>query len=91
MGARAGGEYLNAVAEIETGLSPAGLLVECKRIEARRGRRPDGHWRPRVLDLDILRYGAARLSTKILRIPHPGVRIRPFVLAALADLREFVQ
>ena len=91
MGAHAGGEYLNAVAEVETRLSPIGLLVECKRLEALRGRRPDGRWRPRPLDLDLLSYGSRSVKTRILRVPHPGAHRRTFVKAALADLGELIQ
>jgi 2-amino-4-hydroxy-6-hydroxymethyldihydropteridine diphosphokinase len=85
MGKRAGGEFLNAAALIETALSPAGLLVELKRIEARRGRRPGKRWRPRALDLDLLRFGKRRLATRLLTVPHPGIA-RPFVKDAVADL-----
>lgn len=86
MGRHAGGEYLNAAAEIETGLSPMGLLVELKRLEARRGRRADGIWRPRPLDLDIVKFGNRSVAGPFLTLPHPGARSRPFVLAALGDL-----
>lgn len=78
--------YLNQVVEIETRLSPMGLLVECKRREAAAGRRPAVRWAARPLDMDILRYGGVRLSGPWLRVPHPLIMRRPFVLAPLADV-----
>ena len=78
--------YLNAAALIETSLSPMGLLVELKRLEARRGRRPGRRWGPRPLDLDILSYGRLRLKTRFLTLPHPRALSRPFVLGPLAEL-----
>ncbi len=85
MGKNAGNEYLNAAAIIQTDLSPIGLLVELKRLEAIRGRRPDGHWHPRTLDLDILTYGKDCINKRILKVPHPGTGSRAFVQTALAD------
>ena len=87
MGKHAGNEYLNAAAEIETALSPSGLLVELKRLEALRGRRPNGHWRPRTLDLDILTFGKRFIKKRFLTIPHYGIPTRPFVRTALGDLK----
>jgi 2-amino-4-hydroxy-6-hydroxymethyldihydropteridine diphosphokinase len=80
-------EYLNAVARIETALSPMGLLVELKRLEAARGRRPGPRWSPRPLDLDILSYGGKRVRTRWLEIPHPLALKRRFVLEPLAEMR----
>jgi 2-amino-4-hydroxy-6-hydroxymethyldihydropteridine diphosphokinase len=72
--------YLNAVVKLETSLSPMGLLIELKRLEALRGRKPGGpHWGPRTLDLDILTYGKVHIKTAFLTIPHPLLRKRSFV------------
>src|SRR3954469_375555 len=49
--------YYNAVAELRTGLSPVGLLVHLKAIEAGAGRTTLTRWAPRPLDIDILFYG----------------------------------
>ena len=81
-------KYLNAVARIETALSPMGLLIELKRLEAARGRRPGPRWGPRPLDLDILFYGRERLRTLWLELPHPLALERSFVLEPLAELRR---
>lgn len=78
--------YLNAAALIRTRLSPMGLLVELKRLEALRGRRPGPRWGPRPLDLDILSYGRRRLRTPWLAVPHPLARRRRFVQEPLAEV-----
>lgn len=79
-------DFLNAAALLRTRLSPMGLLVELKRLEARRGRRPGRRWGPRPLDLDILSYGRTTLRTRFLTLPHLRARRRRFVLAPLAEL-----
>lgn len=79
-------DYLNAAARIRTGLSPMGLLVELKRIEALRGRKPGKRWRPRILDCDLLFYGRLHLSRRFITLPHPRALGRAFVLAPLCDL-----
>ena len=86
MGKHAGPEYLNAAGILQTTLSAIGLLVELKRLEALRGRIPNGHWRPRVLDLDILTFGKQRINKRILQVPHNSALSRTFVSHALADL-----
>jgi 2-amino-4-hydroxy-6-hydroxymethyldihydropteridine diphosphokinase len=80
------GPYLNGAAAIETDLGPQALLAECKRIEKSLGRREGPRWGPRVVDLDILFYGALVLDTPDLSIPHPRLRERRFVLAPLAEI-----
>lgn len=78
--------YLNACVEIETGLTPAVLLAVLKAAEAREGREPDGHQRPRPIDLDILLFGDRRLESARLCVPHKGMRDRAFVLEPLAEI-----
>lgn len=72
-------DYLNAVAAVETDLSPVALLKACHDIEARHGRTRDQHWGARTLDLDVLAYGAHE-STGMLELPHPRAHERAFVL-----------
>jgi len=79
-------DYLNAVARVETGLTPEALLAALKEIEARHGRRAGPRWGPRPLDLDILLYADVTLATPALTLPHPGLHERAFVLYPLADL-----
>lgn len=79
--------FLNQVAEIRTGLSPAGLLEACQAIENRLGRRRTcGRWGPRAIDIDILFFGGAVIEEENLRIPHPAAAGRRFVLAPLAEI-----
>jgi 2-amino-4-hydroxy-6-hydroxymethyldihydropteridine diphosphokinase len=80
-------DFVNAVAALETGLAPQVLLQMLLAIEVRHGRHRDGsHWGPRSLDLDILLYGDLLLDTPALKLPHPGLHERAFVLYPLADI-----
>lgn len=83
------GMFFNAVAKVETTLTPQALLVGLKAIEKSRGRQEVGqriHWGPRELDLDILFYGQETLKIDGLNIPHARLRERLFVLQPLVDL-----
>ncbi|MDN5869403.1 MAG: 2-amino-4-hydroxy-6-hydroxymethyldihydropteridine diphosphokinase [Nitrococcus sp.] len=80
-------DFVNAVAELRTQLTPRVLLAALQRIEARQGRsRKRLRWGPRALDLDILLWGARRLKLPGLTVPHPGIAKRAFVLCPLAEL-----
>jgi len=79
-------KFLNCVAEIYTKYKPALLLQEFKRIEKKIGRKPTFKWGPRVIDIDILFYNDLILNTENLKIPHPDIQNRAFVLIPLADL-----
>jgi 2-amino-4-hydroxy-6-hydroxymethyldihydropteridine diphosphokinase len=80
-------DYVNAVAVLETTLTPLGLLAALRGIEVRHGRKRDGtRWGPRSLDLDILLYGDLVLDSPELRLPHPGLHERAFVLYPLYDV-----
>ncbi len=84
-------EFINAVAEIETGLSARDLLDELLSIERRAGRlRTDERWGPRVLDLDMLLYGQEIIDEPALHVPHPHMRDRAFVVVPLAELAPHV-
>ena len=79
--------FLNAVAEIETDLSPRRLLDFLLDIEARLGRERIGpKWGPRTIDLDLLLYGDETVDEPGLVVPHPRLLEREFVLEPLADL-----
>lgn len=79
--------FVNAVAALATRLPPRELLDALLAIERERGRHRDGaRWGPRVIDLDILLYGDLILDEDGLRIPHPHIGERAFVLLPLADL-----
>src|SRR5690606_23409322 len=78
--------FLNLVAQCETRLTPHDLLDALKAVEAELGRDAQARWSPRPIDLDILLWGAEQIATERLRIPHPGLHERAFVLAPLAAL-----
>jgi 2-amino-4-hydroxy-6-hydroxymethyldihydropteridine diphosphokinase len=79
-------DYYNAVALIETALKPLELLDYLQGIEDRQGRVRDCHWGPRTIDLDILLYGQTRINGTRLKVPHPGLCEREFVLYPLQRL-----
>jgi 2-amino-4-hydroxy-6-hydroxymethyldihydropteridine diphosphokinase len=79
--------FLNAVAELETDLSPRALLDRLLEIERELGRTRDGpRWGPRTIDLDLLLYDDERLDEPGLTVPHPRLHERRFVLEPLAEL-----
>jgi 2-amino-4-hydroxy-6-hydroxymethyldihydropteridine diphosphokinase len=79
--------FLNAACRVTTGLEPAALFRFLKNLEAEIGRRPGGpQGGPRPIDLDILFYGEQLVEAGELRIPHPRLAERAFVLAPLCDL-----
>lgn len=77
-------DFCNAVAGIETELEPLPLLDALQGIEAAEGRRRERRWGPRTLDLDILLYGNRSIDEPRLRVPHPHLHERAFVLIPLA-------
>lgn len=80
------GRYLNGVVEISTGLFPYRLLQELQKIEAELGRIRSCCNAPRQIDLDILTYGEAIISEEALKIPHPRMAARLFVLEPLKEI-----
>jgi 2-amino-4-hydroxy-6-hydroxymethyldihydropteridine diphosphokinase len=80
-------EFVNAVAKIQTALSPQTLLYSLLKIEHRHGRERTFRNAPRTLDLDILLYGDMRLHEHGLTIPHPQMYLRQFVLQPLLEIQ----
>ena len=78
--------FLNAVAQIETQTDAFGLLRILQEIEADLGRMRSAHWGPRVIDLDILLFGHEVIAEETLRVPHPELARRKFVLAPLLEV-----
>jgi 2-amino-4-hydroxy-6-hydroxymethyldihydropteridine diphosphokinase len=78
--------FVNAVAHIETHLSPLALLQKLHTIEKEAGRRRKTRWGPRTLDLDIIDYHGQVRSTGKLTLPHPGIAERIFVLKPISEL-----
>ena len=78
--------FVNAVIKIETDLEPFDLLKTLKTIESKLGRVKTFQWGPRLIDLDILFYDEIEIKTEELRIPHPLLHERRFVLIPLAEI-----
>ena len=78
--------FWNLVLRLRTSLRPFELLQELKRLEHRLGRRPTFRHGPRVIDLDVLLYGAERIDEPELEVPHPRMMERAFVLIPLVEL-----
>jgi 2-amino-4-hydroxy-6-hydroxymethyldihydropteridine diphosphokinase len=80
-------DFVNAVALIETALSPESLLQQTQLIESQQGRiRKVNRWGPRTLDLDLLMYGEQQINNEYLSVPHPGMKQREFVLYPLFEI-----
>jgi 2-amino-4-hydroxy-6-hydroxymethyldihydropteridine diphosphokinase len=79
-------DFINAVAALETLLSPLALLDQLQALEQQHRRRRQRHWGPRTLDLDLLLYSNTLINTPRLRVPHPQMTARAFVLAPLAEI-----
>ncbi len=79
------GPFLNAVAVIDTNLSARQLLDACLDIELAHGRERRERWGPRTLDLDVVLYGGEEIEEPGLRVPHPELANRRFVLEPLVE------
>ena len=86
VGEHAGGEFLNAAAEIETDLEPIMLLDLLQTIETEFGRNREIPWGPRTLDLDLILYGEEIIDLPRLRVPHPACWYRRFVLVPMTEI-----
>jgi len=85
-----GPDYLNAVAEIRTRLAAHELLLQLQAIEARHGRTRPYRYAPRTLDLDLLLFGDEVIDTPSLKVPHPRLHERAFVLLPLAEIAPWL-
>ena len=79
-------QFLNGVAALDTELAPRELLDHLLAVERRLGRERKERWGPRTIDLDLLLYGNEVIDEDGLKIPHPRLHERRFVLEPLADL-----
>ena len=80
------GKFLNAAVEVETLLAPEELLEACLAVEADMGRRRTVRWGPRIIDIDVLLYGGLEYDSPTLKVPHPLMHLRRFVLEPLAEI-----
>lgn len=78
--------YLNCALVGETRLNPHKLLRRTQEVERLLGREPAERWAPRRIDIDILWWEGITVDSPDLRIPHPGILERSFVLQPLRDL-----
>jgi 2-amino-4-hydroxy-6-hydroxymethyldihydropteridine diphosphokinase len=78
--------FLNAVAQIDTELTARQLLWNLQLIERRLGRVRTQRWGPRTIDLDLLLYGNLVVEEPDLKVPHPELSHRSFVLVPLVEL-----
>ena len=83
--------FFNAVCRGVTSLQPLDLLRHVQAIERELGRRPSAHWGPRTIDLDLLLYGDEVIDEPALRVPHPELPNRAFVLVPLSELAAELQ
>lgn len=81
-------DFTNACGRIQTSLSPEALLGVCLGVEAGMGRVRKFRNGPRVIDIDLLLYEGETRDTEELRLPHPGVWKRDFVLLPLRDVAD---
>ena len=80
------GAYLNMVVELDTELTARDLLDVCRRTESAGGRERIVRWGPRTIDVDIIWIDGVRVDEPDLRVPHPLMHERAFVLAPLEEL-----
>jgi 2-amino-4-hydroxy-6-hydroxymethyldihydropteridine diphosphokinase len=84
-------DFINAVAEVNTTLTPQQLLQALLATEALQGRERPFPNAPRVLDLDLLLYDDRVMNTTELTLPHPRMHERGFVLYPLAEIAPDLQ
>jgi 2-amino-4-hydroxy-6-hydroxymethyldihydropteridine diphosphokinase len=85
-GGVAKGPFLNQVVEIKTSYSPSVLLARIQQIEIGLGRKREEHWGDRTMDIDIIYFDKRIIDSEELRIPHPFLSERKFVLVPLAEI-----
>lgn len=84
-------DFLNMAAMVETTLTPIELLKRCLSVETDMGRVRTRRWGPRIIDVDLLIYNEIAVETSELRLPHPEIANRSFVLIPLKDIAPELQ
>ena len=79
-------QFLNGVCEVRTSMVPLALLHTLLEVEQEMGRVRLRHWGERNIDLDLLLYEDVVLDTEELKLPHPDMQNRDFVLLPLAEI-----
>ena len=83
-------DYWNAACGLDTQRDPLALLQRLLQLEKQAGRQRRRRWAPRPLDLDLLLYGDQVIELPALRVPHPLLQARGFVLHPLAEIARDV-
>ncbi|MEM9918862.1 MAG: 2-amino-4-hydroxy-6-hydroxymethyldihydropteridine diphosphokinase [Bacteroidota bacterium] len=79
-------DFFNQVLLLQTALAPQELLNVILQIEQKMGRHRQQKWGPRLIDIDILFYGDQVIQQANLRIPHPEIQKRNFVLIPMQEI-----
>ncbi|MCU7558376.1 2-amino-4-hydroxy-6-hydroxymethyldihydropteridine diphosphokinase [Macrococcus capreoli] len=82
-------DFLNGVVEVSTYLSALELLDEIQAIELKLNRVRKIHWGPRTIDLDIVLFGSQVIDSERLKVPHPYMHERSFVLIPLNEIAPY--
>ena len=83
--------YLNQVVAVQTDRTPNDLLDKIHLIERELGRIRRVHYGPRTIDIDILYYGERIIDIENLKIPHPHIQKRRFILVPLSEILPQIQ
>lgn len=78
--------FVNAAAAVATELAPHDLLRRCLAVEDEMGRMRQVKWGPRLVDVDVLTYRGQTIDTPDLKVPHPFIEQRSFVVVPLLDI-----
>lgn len=81
--------FLNQVVKGDAMLEPMDLLTECQRIERAMGKKVEGYWAPRCIDIDILSHGQYVMDTPTLTLPHQEMLSRDFVMIPLVEIAPY--
>jgi 2-amino-4-hydroxy-6-hydroxymethyldihydropteridine diphosphokinase len=84
-------DFLNAMAEVATSLTPLELLDRCLDVESQLGRIRTGKWAPPTIDLDVIASGQVEMESERLRLPHPRIAERDFVVHPLNAIAPELQ
>ncbi len=79
-------DFINAVCQVHTTLTPSALLQATQTIEQQQGRIKTRHWGERSIDIDLLLFDDLQLHSASLTLPHAFMMQRPFVLVPLYDI-----
>ncbi len=83
--------FLNAACKVETTLSSRQLVKVLKELEEEAGRTKSERWGPREIDLDLLLYGSETIDEPDLKVPHPEMTIRAFVMVPLLEIEPLIE